>query len=93
MILNFEEEDFKVKRDYFKGKDSEDLFEIQQNGYDIRNGKVRSAISSMYQSIEELEETNTPTTLIQKLMNNVQEVLDTLEEALFFSKMLKMIQI
>ena len=47
--------------------------------------KFRGAISSMYQSIEELEETNTPPTLIQKLMNNVQEVLDTLEEALFFN--------
>ena len=32
--------------------------------------KFRGAISSMYQSIEELEETNTPPTLIQKLMNN-----------------------
>ena len=46
--------------------------------------KVQKRISSMYQSIEELEETNTPPTLIQKLMNNVQEVLEHFRRSIVF---------
>ena len=47
--------------------------------------EFRGAISEMYKNIGELEETNTPPSLIQKLLDNVQEVLDKLELAIFFN--------
>ena len=47
--------------------------------------EFRGTVAEMYKNIEQLEETNTPPALIQKFIDNVQDMLDKLEMALFYN--------